>query len=499
MPVARQAVLEISESTLSRLREFLAGEIGLQFTKERSRELERGIRAASRDSGYANAEVFIDWLVSTPLSVRQIESLAAHLTVGETYFFRDRAVFQALEEKILPELIRAGRSAGKCLRIWSAGCSTGEEPYSIAILLRRMLPDWREWNITILATDINPGSLRKGIEGVYGNWSFRDIPPWAMESAFRKRGDGLFEISPDLRKMVTFSFFNLAEDGCPSLLMGNNAIDIIFCRNVLMYFSPEQAEQVVNKFYRCLVEGGWLLVSPVEAHQMISTDFFAVPLSGAVLHRKERRELPRKRSEESSTPSPLPLLRATTRPRKAPAVSSGARPPAVPLPPRPPADPRAQALSLFRQGRYEEAEKEIRASLEPGGSRGEEFALLARTLANRGRLDEALEWSAKAIDADRCNPGFYFLSATVLQEIGRMEESEAVLGKALYLDPAFALAHFALGNLALRRDKGKASRKHFSNALSLLQGIERDSVLPESEGITAGRLAEIIESILGKR
>ncbi len=156
-------------------------------------------------------------------------------------------------------------------------------------------------------------------------------------------------------------------------------------------------------------------------------------------------------------------------------------------------------MSLYREGRYTEAEKKIRSSLESGGKRGEEFALLARIFANRGRLTEALEWCEKAIDADRCNPGFYFLSATVLQEIGRMEESEALLRKALYLDPVFALAHFALGNLAQRREKGKESRKHFSNALSLLKGIERDSVLPESEGITAGRLAEIAESILGAR
>ena len=492
-----QAVLEISENALSRVREVLAGQIGLQFAKERTCELERGIRSAATDSGYSNPETFIDWLISTPLSVGQIESLAAHLTVGETYFFRDKDSFRALEEKILPDLIRARRDPGKCLRIWSAGCSTGEEPYSVAILLRRLLPDWKEWNITILATDINPGSLKKGIAGVYGNWSFRDMPQWAMESAFRKRGDGLFEISPDFRKMVAFSFFNLVEDGCPSLLMGNNAIDIILCRNVLMYFAPGQANQVVKKFHRSLVEGGWLLVSPVEAHQMISSDFFAIPLSGTVLHRKERRDHPRKRSEESSAPSSFPLPRVTTRLRKHPAVPVKPWPPANPPSPRPSSAPPADALSLYRQGKLEEAEKMIRTSLEPGGSRGVDFALLARILANRGRLPEALDWCGKAIDSDRCNPGFHFLSATVLQEIGRIEESEAHLRKALYLDPVFALAHFALGNLALRLEKEKESRKHFSNALSLLQEVERDSELPESEGITAGRLAEIIESILG--
>ncbi len=494
-----QVALEISENALSRLRGFLAGQIGLQFTEERSRELERGIRAAAKDFGYANAETFIDWLVSTPLSVHQIESLAAHLTVGETYFFRDKGSFHALEEKILPDLIAARRDAGKCLRIWCAGCSTGEEPYSVAILLRRMLPYLKEWNITILATDINPCSLKKGIAGIYGNWSFRDIPTWAMESAFRKRGDGLFEIYPDIRKMVTFSFFNLVEDGCPSLLLGNNAIDIIFCRNVLMYFTPVQAEKVVGKFYRSLAEGGWLLVSPVEAHSLGSSEFFPIPLSSAVLHRKERRNTPRKWGRESSALLSPPQLRESPSLRKGSTVSIKTRPPVVPSPPRPPADPRADALALYRQGRYGEAEKMIRSSLESDGNRGEEFALLARTLANRGRLAEAVEWCGKAIDADRCNPGFYFLSATVLQEIGRMEESEALLRKALYLDPVFALAHFALGNLALRREKGKESRKHFLNALSLLQGIEKESVLPESEGITAGRLVEIVEFILGER
>ena len=184
---------------------------------------------------------------------RQIEILANHLTVGETYFFRDKELFKTLEKPVLSKLIQSRHRSGRHLRVWSAGCSTGEEPYSVAILLSKMIPDLRDWNITILATDISPLALQKAAGAVYGHWSFRDVQPEIQNGFFNQREDGHFELLPRIREMVTFSYLNLVEDTYPSLFNNTNAMDIIFCRNVLMYFVPELAGKVARNFHRSLV------------------------------------------------------------------------------------------------------------------------------------------------------------------------------------------------------------------------------------------------------
>ncbi len=151
----------MSEENLERLAAFVASRMGLWFPKERRRDLEQGLNSAARDLDFEDSEACLEWLLSSPLKRSHIEVLASHLTVGETYFFRDKKIFQLLEQIVLPELIQARRVNGKHIRIWSSGCSTGEEPYSIAILLSRMIPDLSDWRITILATDINHLFLRK--------------------------------------------------------------------------------------------------------------------------------------------------------------------------------------------------------------------------------------------------------------------------------------------------------------------------------------------------
>src|SRR3989338_2422271 len=148
----------LPDSMLAPLSDFLASQVGLHFPKERWRDLERGIAAAAGEAGYAEVEAYLQWLLSAPLTRTQIEGLASHLTVGETYFFREPRSLDILERQILPQLLQARVQTGKYLRIWRAGCSTGEEPYSIAMLLDRLVPDIDTWNLTILATDINQQS-----------------------------------------------------------------------------------------------------------------------------------------------------------------------------------------------------------------------------------------------------------------------------------------------------------------------------------------------------
>src|SRR5712691_1715329 len=275
-----------SEDLLAQFSELVAGQMGLHFPHERWRDLERGVMAAAGEFGFRDAESCIRDLIASPLSRDQIRVLASHLTVGETYFFREKSSLGVLANEVLPELIRARRGGQQLLRLWSAGCCTGEEAYSLACLLSGLLPDPQDWHITILGTDINPRSLRKAIDGIYTRWSFRDNPPWLTERYFEAITDGRFGVRDRVKKMVTFSYLNLVEDSYPSLPTNTTAMDVILCRNVLMYFAPEVAGRVVNKLYRSLVDGGWLIVSPTETSQPLFSDFATVNFPGAVFYQK---------------------------------------------------------------------------------------------------------------------------------------------------------------------------------------------------------------------
>jgi len=500
----------VSETLLSQISEFVAAQMGLHFPPERWRDLERGISYAARESNAENPESFIHRLLATPLTKNQVELLASHLTVGETYFFRERKTFEILEEHILPELIRSRRGTNQHLRIWSAGCASGEEPYSIAILLHKLISDLERWRITILATDINPHFLHKAREGVYGDWSFRGTPPWVREGYFKKIEDGRLRIHSSIQKMVTFSHLNLAEDAYPSLSNNTNAMDVIFCRNVLMYFTEECQKIVAHNFDRSLVEGGWLLVSPSEASHVLFSQFRTVNLSSAILYRKDGNKAPGIDVSPSYVPEePTPWLQPTTNLVSESEPASAIFPDFPEMLPTSPGEFQKQdvqpsqyqeALAHYEEGCYSDAADRLKFWLSQNQNDSNAMNLLARVHANQGQLVTALEWCEKAIAADKLNTGCHYLRATILQEQGVMEEAQASLQRTLYLDPKFVMAHFSLGNLALRQGKVKEADKHFENALSLLQAYRPEEILPESDGIAAGRLMDIIQStVYGER
>ncbi len=458
----------LTEALLSSLSSILDARMGLHFPPERWRDLERGVAAAARELGFGDPETCVRSLLRAPLTRNQIEILAGHLTVGETYFFRETRSFEILEERILPDLIHARGGAERRLRIWSAGCCTGEEPYSIAMLLERLIPDLDEWNITLLATDINPAFLRKAAEGVYGEWSFRGTPAWLRERYFRKRKSGRLEIEPRIRKRVTFSYLNLADDVYPSLSNNTNAMDVIFCRNALMYFTPAQVKKVAGNLHGSLVDGGWLVVSPTETSSVLFSGFSSVEFPGAVLYRKATGAAPR--------------VIATAYP----AASASVTLPEPLYPPNPVVQEAARSMA---------PEEAPPAPVRPAVTPGDAPSFMARACANQGKLAEAAEWCEKAITADKLNPAFHYLLAAVQQELGQHDGAARSLLRALYLDADFVLAHFALGNLRLAQGRRREAERHFDNTLALLRARAQDEILPESEGLTAGRLAEIVASV----
>jgi len=462
------------------LSEFVASRMGLHFPRERWGDLERNIVPAAKEFDFPDTEAFIQWLMKSTVSMEHLEILTSHLTVNETYFWREPEVFNALIEKILPEIIRSKTKDEKRLRIWSAGCSTGEEPYSIAIALHKAIPEIKDWNITILATDINPRILRKAAAGVYGEWSFRNAPAWLKERYFCCNIDGKYEINSDIKKMVVFAYLNLAEDIYPTPVNNTNAMDIIFCRNVLMYFVPNRGRQVAHNLYKSLVDGGYFMVSACELSQIQFPQFSSVNFPGAIVYKKDTRGFVQPKLEDNYLPeiefAQPEIFASTTLPEDDKTELQK--------------DTYKEALGLYAQGQYAQTVKTLEEI--PNIS----ATLAVRALANEGKLSEALCLCEKAIIKEKLNPILHYLRAAILQEQNSEDGAIASLKRALYLDPNLILAHFTLGNLMLRQGNIQNTKKCFRNALSLLDALKQDDILPESDGLTAGRFREIVNATM---
>jgi chemotaxis protein methyltransferase CheR len=207
------------------------------------------------------------------------------LTTNETYFFREAFQLKAFSEEIIPEIVAVkGAKKDKSLRIWSAGCSTGEEPYTIAMLLLER-PDLADWRIEIIGTDISQRVLHQARKGVYGSSSFRVTDDIYKKRYFHEQ-EGGFRIADRVRELVTFSRLNLY-DQSRFLFLGK--MDIIFCRNVIIYFDQPAKKKVIEQFYNTLNPGGFLLLGHSESLMNITTAFKLRHLKNDMVYEKPSR------------------------------------------------------------------------------------------------------------------------------------------------------------------------------------------------------------------
>jgi chemotaxis protein methyltransferase CheR len=496
----------ISDNLLLRLSEFVNSRTGLHFPREKWRDLKRNIAAASPDLGFDDTTACIEWLLSARLTREQKDTLVGHLTIGETFFFRDKFIFQALKERFFPAWLGSHEGRKKEITFWSAGCCTGEEPYSIAILIDQMKPAFKGWEVTIIGTDINARFLKKAREGTYSRWSFRNTPDRLIDEYFKKTGKNRFEISAHIRKMVRFSQLNLVQKDHFSPPGNTGAMDVIFCRNVLMYLSPDMREKVIQRLASSLIEEGWLIVSPSETPFVQAPRLHSVRFPGAIFHRKG----PPRRADKETAADFRPRRTASpfsTRPITPDyqGRTSGHKPtPPLPALPKkekrkkPEKDLYQEALNLYANGRYDELAEKMEKLLISGKMADdtlfvpEQKALLARAYANMGQLDEAERWCKQAIQAEKLHPDYYYLLATIYQEQGLVEEPIKSLGHAIYLDPGLVMAYFLLGHLTREQGKPGESKKYFANALDLLSSMDPGEVVPHSDGLTAESLRKTV-------
>ncbi|HEX5362456.1 MAG TPA: protein-glutamate O-methyltransferase CheR [Fluviicoccus sp.] len=235
--------------------------------------------------GYRRTEQYLHAL-EAGLHTPELDFLVSALTVGESYFFRDTAQMELLRSRLLPEMIEAGLSTGRrVLTVWSAGCSAGQEIYSVAILLRELLGADHGWDIRLLATDINPAALKAARLGVYRKWSFRSTPPAMVSRYFVPRPDG-FVLDSRIRDSVRLARLNLVDDVYPSPFNRTCGLNLILCRNVLMYLEPDKAAEALSRLAACLAPGGLLLTGPSDGGSARIGDLVRIEEGDTAYYRK---------------------------------------------------------------------------------------------------------------------------------------------------------------------------------------------------------------------
>jgi chemotaxis protein methyltransferase CheR len=437
---------------------WVEAELGLHYPRRLWPDLVRGLETAARRLDLPDAASCAQRALTYGLGARQKQVLAECLTIGETYFFRDPQLFERLAAQVLQPLIAARAGGTRELRLWSAGCASGEEPYSLAMLVAGLLPDWRQWKISILATDINPAALQKGRAAAYGAWSFRGELPASTRPFFREGADGRQHVDPALRRLVRFAPLNLASNDYPSVQTMTSGMDLILCRNVLIYFEVARVTAVLGRLGRALAHDGWLVTGSAELPRGGIEGLRVVHADGLF---GLRRADPHAAARPTEAPAParspvepmLPVLRSL---------------PHAPPVPRAPASSPAPA-----------------ATTGPADEPDDELLQRARGLADSGDLVGAERLCRKAVDRDKLDPGATYLLASILLEAGEREQAAVALQRTLYLDPDHLLAGFALGSLTLRHGQEQAGRRHLARALAQLARLPAEEVLEGSGGLTA--------------
>ena len=476
---------------------------GLNFPEKRRTDLEQGVRQAFAASTCEDLDEYYRLLLDPDHGAVHLQRLVNALTIGESHFFRNRGQFDALLHHVLPEIIERRRSL-RTLRIWSAGCAGGQEPYSIAILLRELLPDVDDWAITILATDVNTKALDHARKGLYSEWAFREDRAKQWRYRYFRQAGKRFQIHSDIRQMVTFKQLNLAEDYYPSFQTNTTFMDLILCRNVTIYFAPSMTRQVVDHFYEALVDGGWLVVGHSEHSWTTYRRFQARSYPNAILY--QRTGAPTVLPEDwdwlppTSVASGAPSLRVPatlpdddTPPPEMLAVEHEDEDTEEESTPEPPIEELlTKAEELLEYGHSARARDMLLKIVETRPAHTGACTLLCKAYANLGCWDDAEGWCEAAIKTNNVLIEPYYTLALVHQHQGRIGEAIQAMKKVVYLNRASILGHYGLANLYYSRGELPQAIKSLDNAWRLLATHADSELIPNSDGITFGSLRQAI-------
>jgi chemotaxis protein methyltransferase CheR len=486
---------------VERFRAILADQIGLAFEEERLGQLAEALSARVAAHG-GDTDAYLDELECHPTPIEQ-SCIAREVTVGETYFFRHSQQFDAVRSILL----REGWGSG-APRLLSAGCASGEEAYSLVVLMRELWPDREP---SVVAADLNPAVLERGRGARYSEWSLRETPPHVVARWFRKDGRE-YVVDDKIRRAVRFVRANLACEE-PELL-APGSFDIIFCRNVLMYFTPERFRWAVRQLARALVPEGYLFMGSAETLRGISHDFHLCHTHGAFYYqRKSERELgvhPPIQHEASNWREPPPevamdpvawvaeIRRAAARIATLtdePAVSPRSRAAREATSSRRAVD-LSRALDLLHSEQFSEALEHLRALPALAARDPEAMLLEAVLLASVAKFREAEGVCQRLLGIDELNAGAHYVLALCSAGGGKLERAEHHDRVAMYLDPGFAMPRLHLGLMLRREGDRAAARVELGQARSLLEREDGARLLMFGGGFNRSALLALCNSEL---
>jgi chemotaxis protein methyltransferase CheR len=520
--------------------QLIAVQTGLQIRPQDQTALFQKILTRMKAIKLASPEKYYQLLAKkSQESQNEWRELVLLLTTNESYFMRDKGQFSLLENEIFPELIEHKRKLHKALgikptlRIWSAGCSTGEEPYSLLIILKQLIPDWERWEILVLGTDINEKALEKAKQGIYSNWSFRLVEP-ELQKRYFNRHTVEWEIDRKLRQFVNFSYVNLVNDNFPNISKNIYNMDLIVCRNVFVYFEAKYISLVLKKISKTLRPGGYLMTGHAEVHGQIMNEFKvkifpesivyqasdAVPEEqcqiqsriaqvgesgkvGAVVDR----QLPAAGTMSASFVNGnfaemMPLLTISTPlgkilrtryvdgdrraieevtfpPSVTPKTFTNKNPPQILI---------LEAKKCLKNKAYAEAINKANQAIELQPQNFEADYLLAQIYANLGKYSQAIEHCKRASKVDPVSVFPYYLQAHIAEEQGDLETAKLLLKKIIYLCPSFISAYLELGNIYNKEGKVKRAVKMYNSSCDILKKLPPNTPIEQHGKMTASQV-----------
>ncbi|GAV30886.1 protein methyltransferase frzF [Coriobacteriaceae bacterium EMTCatB1] len=466
-----------------RFRDFIHAASGIYMEDTKQDSLRISLVTRATRLGLSS---FSEYFAVLERDEHELNELLNLVTINETSFFRFPQQFEALRTRVLPEIMANKPDSNRTIRIWSAGCSTGEEPYSIAMTVIDAGILSLGWRVQILGTDVSTRALNVAKKGEYPKRSLLNVPSEVLARHFEPVPGG-YAVAPHVRSLVDFGYHNLIKEPYPLALMGN--WDIIFCRNVTIYFKLESTKRVVSNFFNSLNEGGYLFIGHSETLSQINDQFEAVEVGGVFLYRKPKTRrgigiAARKPAGAPMPPAEPPALgqreaavgrssrttgrkperdaeqhSAARRPRPAPrASSSEAQAP----------DPVQAARAALEEGRVAEALELAQRIIASDPNNADGHLIVAYVHADAGDYAAALESCHRALAINPLLPSARYILGIIYQRQGDVVRAVSEFKKTVYIDDSFALAHFNLANIYKSQRKWDAAAREYENALRAL-------------------------------